>query len=96
MRLPSLFFRRATFSLLTLLVVHAAAGPVEAQDSVFQIVALNRLMQVVSDAMLPLSFDFPVSPGAQPLAAQISEVWYCDGDKNATASAVVVVSPYAR
>ena len=93
MKLSAIRFYGVPAPLLALLFVHVAARPVAAQDSTFQIVALNRLMQVTSDAMLPLSFDVPGAPGTQPLSAQVADVWYCDGNQNATASAVVVVLP---
>ena len=93
MRLSAIWFHRASVPLLGLVLAHVGAGPVVAQDPVFQIIGFNRLMQVISDAMLPLSFDVPAGPGAQSLTAQVSDVWYCDGTPNATASAVVVVLP---
>lgn len=83
----------ATFFLCYALLILGLAQPLDAQDSVFQIVALNRLLQVTSDAMLPITFNVPVPIGTEALSAQVSDAWYCDGNQNGTASAVVVVLP---
>ena len=93
MRFRVVLSPRVMFFLVFALVTLGGAQPIRAQDSVFQIIALNRLMVVVTDAMLPLTFDVPVPPGTQPLSAQVSDVWYCGGNQNNSALAVVVVLP---
>jgi hypothetical protein len=64
--------------------------------SEFQIVALNRLMQVMSDALLPLNFDVPTGDPQQQLQAQLVDMWYCGGNPDGSASLVAVVFPIAQ
>lgn len=54
-----------------------------------QMVALNRLMQVVTDALLPIDFEVP-SIGKQ---ARLADAIYCGGEKADTATVIALVFP---
>lgn len=59
-----------------------------------QVIALNRLMQVVSDSLLPFSFDVPsTAGGAPPTQVQIVDSFYCGSTDNVNATSIVLVYP---
>ena len=73
------------------------ATPARGQGtSEFQLVALNRLMQVMSNALLPLNFVVPTGDPQQQLQAQLVDTWYCGGNPDGSASLVAVVFPIAQ
>lgn len=64
--------------------------------SEFQLVALNRLMQVMSYTLLPLNFDVPTGDPQQQLQAQLVDTWYCGGNPDGSATFVAVVFPIGQ